>query len=351
MKILITAPSLETSRNVSGISSVVSQIVGRVGAAEFYHFAAGRRDGEKVGASWVFRQFSAVARFRREIPEKQIDIVHINTAFAALSIVRDYVLAKAATRPVLLHIHGGKFFTQKFGSRLLKWLTGKMLQQAKVVVVLSETERLFIEKHWRNLDVRVLENSVALGEVQAREAESGEKTIIFLGRIHEDKGLREIVNACRALKKENFEFRFKCFGAGDAAEKFVSEMSEILGEKFSFGGVVSGAEKWRQLSKSDVFLLPSYYEGLPVALLEAMAAGCVAVVSKVGSIGSVVTDGENGFLVEPRNAPQIVEKLKFLLSGETDWETLRKNARETIESKFNFKDYIEKLESIYKEIL
>jgi glycosyltransferase involved in cell wall biosynthesis len=350
MKILITAPSLETSRNVSGISSVVSRIIER-GSAEYHHFAAGRRDGEKIGASWFFRQILAPFRFRREIRDKKIDVVHINTALAPLSIMRDAALARAANRPLLLHLHGGKFFTQEFSSTFLKRLTGKMLREAKVVVVLSEIEKEFIETRWRNLDVRVLENAVALDEVQTRKAETREKTIIFLGRLHRDKGLREIVEACRVLKSENFQFQFKCYGAGDEKDFFVAEMTEILGEKFFYGGVASGAEKWLALAESDIFLLPSHYEGLPVALLEAMAAGVVPVASDIGSIGWVVEDGFNGFLIEPQNVVQIVEKLKSLLSDKTDWEILRFNARETIEEEFNLKDYIGQLENIYAELM
>jgi len=85
-------------------------------------------------------------------------------------------------------------------------------------------------------------------------------------------------------------------------------------------------------------------------MLEAMAAGCIPVVSKIGSINLVVKDGVNGFLIEPENVRQTVEKLKFLLSDKADWNNLRRNARKTVEEKFNLKDYIKKLEDIYAEI-
>ena len=152
-------------------------------------------------------------------------------------------------------------------------------------------------------------------------------------------------------KAENFNFQFNCFGAGALKDFFIAEMSQILGEKFYYGGVVSGAEKWKRLAESDIFLLPSRYgEGLPLAMLEAMAARCVVIASDVASVRAVIKDGENGLMVEPYNRAQVVEKLKFLLSGKADWESLQRKARATIEENFAITDYVKKLEKIYAEI-
>ncbi|MGI8642185.1 MAG: glycosyltransferase family 4 protein [Pyrinomonadaceae bacterium] len=353
MKILITAPSLEICQNVSGISSVVRRII-QHSRFDFEHFQAGRKDGEKANISWIFKQILSVPRFYRKIISEKIDIVHINTALNPLSILRDAAFVKMAClakRPILLHLHGGKFLAQEFENRFLVRIAEKMLKMASVVVVLSELEKEIIERRWQNLNVRVLENAVAPGKEVYGKRKTGEKTIIFLGRLHESKGLHEIVEVCRILKNENFKFRFNCFGAGDLKDYFVSEMTKILGEKFYYGGVVSGAEKEKALNEADIFLLPSRYgEGLPMAMLEAMAAKCVVVISEMASIGAVVKDGINGFTVEPQNVPQLVGKLKSLLANEKDWESLRKNARATIEKKFNLDDYIRKLENMYTEI-
>lgn len=199
--------------------------------------------------------------------------------------------------------------------------------------------------------MRVLENAVAIDELPERKSETSDKTIIFLGRLHEDKGLREIIEACRILKNENFQFNFKCYGAGDAKEFFITEMTKTLGDKFYYGGIAAGQEKRRAFAESDIFLLPSYYEGLPLAMLEAMAAGCVPVVSDVGSTGIVVKDGVNGFLIEPKNVPQLVEKLRLLISGRVDWDKMHQGARKTIEERFNLKNYMKKLEGIYAEMM
>jgi glycosyltransferase involved in cell wall biosynthesis len=354
MKVLITAPSLDENANVSGISTLVRQIIKR-GAADFCHFRAGKQDGEKTGGNWFLQQILLVPRFLQTIRREKIDIVHLNTAVVPLSIVRDFALAKAARiakRPVLLHLHGGRFLMNEFESRALALITEKMFRAASVIVVLSEHEKESLTRRWKNLDVRILPNAIATGEIPNIERKlNEEKTIIFLGRLHESKGLHEIIEACRILKNENFNFQFNCFGAGALKDFFVGEMTGILGDKFYFGGVAAGAEKWKQLAASDIFLLPSRHgEGLPMAMLEAMAAKCVVVAADVASVRAVIKDGENGFTVESYNTAQVIEKLKFLLSGEADWESLRREARSTVEEKFRIDDYVVRLQSLYAEI-
>ncbi|MEP6923736.1 MAG: glycosyltransferase family 4 protein [Pyrinomonadaceae bacterium] len=353
MKILITAPSLDEGENVSGISTLVHEII-KHGRCEFVHFSAGRKDSEKANIGWILRQIILPPHFFWKIFREKIDVVHINTTFVPLSIVRDAVLtatARLAGRTVLLHPHGGRFLIEEFESRLLAWIAEKMARMANRVLVLSELEKESLTRRWQNLDVSVLPNAIAIDAIPKIERENIEKTIIFFGRIHESKGLGEIIEACEIVKKEGFRFQFKCYGAGPLKDFFIAEMIRILGDKFYYGGVVSGAAKWRALVESHIFLLPSRYgEGLPLAMLEAMAAGCVVVVSEMASIGAVIESGVNGFLIEPRNVSQLVEKLKMLLSGKADLETIGLNARKTVEKKFNLRDYIKKLENIYAEI-
>lgn len=354
MKILITAPSLDETENVSGISTLVREIIAH-GTSEFSHFAAGRKDSEKAGVGWIFRQFILPAQFFWRIRREKPVLVHINTAFVPLSIMRDAALtfvSKILGVPVLLHPNGGRFLIEDFNNKFLESVAAKMLRASSKVLVLSEFEKENLVRRWKNLNIGILPNAIAVDKVPPVEKKAGEKTIIFFGRIHESKGLGEIIKACEILKKENFAFRFNCFGTGPEKDFFIAEMKRLLGEKFYYGGVISGNEKWLALAESDIFLLPSRYgEGLPLAMLEAMAARCVAVVADVASVRAVIEDGKNGFMVEPYNANQTAEKLGILLSGKADWQSLRAAARRTVEEKFSIGDYVEKLENLYAEIV
>lgn len=351
-KILITAPSLVEKENISGISTLVRQIIEKSNF-NFLHFAVGRKDSEKVNFFWMLKQFSLPLRFSRQISANKIDIVHINTAFATLSIVRDFVLvslAKFFGYAVLLHIHGGRFLTEKFESRILKYLAGEMLHIADKVLVMSEYEKQILLGYWKNLNIEILANAVDVDEIFEADKKSNLKTIIFFGRIHESKGLKEIIESCRILEAEGFNFQFKCYGTGIRKEFFIKEMKEVLGKKFSYEGIVSGDAKREALVKADIFLLPSYFEGLPVSMLEAMAAKCVIITSDVGSIKNVIEDGKNGFLIEPHNIRQIVQQLKNLLPEDQDLTDVKNNARKTIVENFSMRDYVVKLEKIYGEI-
>jgi glycosyltransferase involved in cell wall biosynthesis len=351
MKVLITAPSLDESENVSGISTMITSIIENAGC-EFKHFIAGRRDTDKIDLGWLMTQAKLPFAFRSAIARFKPDVVHINTAFEPRAIVRDLILAKAAgSRRPIVHVHGGRFVMQDFTNSTLAWMAEKLLRSAARVIVLSDTERDSLLNRNPDLKVTVLPNAVATAKFSSPERQPSERRIVYLGRIDPAKGIDDMREASRVLVEQGFKFSFACYGAGPEQERFPASMRQILGEYFYYGGVVSGDAKIKALTSADIFLMPSRFEGLPLALLEAMAAGCVPVVSDRGAIPSVVEDGRNGFLVEPGNLTQIVGRLKFLLSeGETGWNQLRDEARRTVRERFDIADYSERLRTIYREV-
>lgn len=353
MKIVITAPSLDEHRNVSGISTIVRQIM-EFSGHEYAHFKAGREDGENAGAVWLLKQAALPIRFFARILQEKPSLVHINTALTDLSIWRDAALTRAAKltgRPIVLAVHGGKFLMNDFESSQLERVTENMLRAAKAVIVYSDLERVEVERRWKGLNIKILPNAVPLPDITGNDRDNPKPVIIFFGRLHESKGLDEIVKACRSLRSSGFDFQFNCFGDGPSKEVFLGQMREVLGDRFYYGGVITSGEKWKQFAASDIFLLPSIYgEGLPMAILEAMASGCVVVASEMASVASVIDDGINGHLVEPRNTEQLVSRLKIVLGSRSDWKPIQDAAVKTVRERFAIPDYIEKLENIYREV-
>lgn len=353
MKILITAPSLNEDENVSGIASLVRGIIAR-GKNEYVHFAAGRRDGEGLGLRWFFKQAFMLPLYRRTVRRVLPDIVHVNTSFEPRSIIRDMVLAYATPKnvPVLLHIHGGRFLLEEFPDPTLAGRADLMLKTANKILVLSDAERASLLRRTPGLDIHVLPNAVSANDIPFIERSGGVKTILYFGRIDMRKGLPDIVNASRQLVERGSDFRFVCCGTGPDEHWFTTEMRRVLGERFEHCGVVKGEEKWRVFSSADIFLLPSTFEGLPIALLEAMAAGCIPVVTDVGAMAEAVEDGVTGFVVEPDNLEQLVDRLRDLLSkDESELAEMRKMARATIEENYDMANYVVRLEDLYASMI
>lgn len=349
MKVLITAPSLDEKDNVSGIATLVRDIIEH-GNSEYLHFTAGRKDEERLNLYWAMRQIFMPFRFAFALLKGQPAIVHINTAFTAKAIIRDAVMASTSQTfrvPVLLHIHGGEFLMNRFRSKIVSKIALLLLRASDEVIVLSNPEKTKILQLSPRSNVRVLPNAINTDAVSEKRPNRGERTIIYFGRLDKAKGLDDIVDVCESLDAGGIAFKFECYGNGPYKNTFTAAMGALLGKSFYYGGIASGAEKWSVLSNADIFLLPSAYEGLPLALLESMAAGCIPVVSSVGSIPLVIKEGYNGFLIQPGNIDQIFDKLKVLLSPTFRLDELAANARATIQKDFEVRRFVLDLEKIY----
>lgn len=350
MKIVITSPSFDAAENVSGISAYAAAVVSN-SKNEFVHFAAGKKDGERHGFTWAARQAGLPLRFFSMLRRERPDIVHINSAMEPRAVYRDVALALAAgffKIPCVLHLHGGRFFRETSKSSMFNAALKKLLGTVRKIVVLGDNERKALLRAAPKLDVAVLPNAIDLSLIPKTERRTNDvPVLLFFGRIDASKGLANIADACSTLMHQGFKFRFECFGNGPQKDEFNAAMTAALGERYHYGGVVSGREKWKVFFETDIFLLPSEYEGLPIALLEAMAAGCIPVVSAVGSIPDVVEDGRSGSLVKPGDAVQLTGRLKVLLSDKSGWAEMRENARGVVQTRFDIKDHIPKLEEIY----
>lgn len=129
--------------------------------------------------------------------------------------------------------------------------------------------------------------------------------------------------------------------------EYLPQFDQWLGDSFEYVGLVSGQTKCDFLRSLDAFVLPTYFEGLPMSLLESMSYGKAPIVTPVGSIPQVVRDGENGIFVKDHDVDSIVDAIKRLADDRALLIKLGEEARKTIFSQFSPKKYIEKLNDIY----
>lgn len=240
--------------------------------------------------------------------------------------------------------------TQKTQPLWMRLLLRISLSGKSPVIVLSPAEAEIIEKRIAGARIRTLPNCISLREAyEFKRDYSGDKMIrlLFMGRIESDKGLEFIYKALVSLKNKGLMFNFVVAGRGTGEDEYSGKFGELLGRNFEFHGVVTGDRKTELLKKSNVFLLPSFYEGLPMALLESMSFGLVPVVTNVGSVGQVVSDHKNGIFVADHSSAEI-ENAILELSGNTILRhSLSRNARNFIFNNFDPEIYIRKLNEIY----
>lgn len=356
MMIIITAPSLDPLENVSGISSVAQLIIDNNLSQKYIHFQIGKTDGEKSVIKRAFRLLEMVYSWIRLISNKKDIIIHYNFPLSNFSIIRDSFLiniAVAFRKKMVVHIHGGLYLTKEEPPFIFNWILKYTLSRDFPIIVLSEKEKDVLQRRYNCNRIIVLPNCVKL-ENNSRPKISSDSIhqldILFLGRISKDKGIDYILKSMLMLREKGYAFKLHFAGEEESKGEFIPLLKSQLGECFVYHGIVSGKSKGDLLRGMDVFLLPSFYEGLPMSLLESMSYSIVPVVTNVGSIGTVVKDRVNGLLIKDHDSQSIVDSIILLIENRNLRTRLSKNALQTIQDHFDIGNYVRQLNTIYQQI-
>jgi glycosyltransferase involved in cell wall biosynthesis len=251
---------------------------------------------------------------------------------------------------MIIHIHGGDYLMHKEKPLWMTQLLKIVLSGKNPVIVLSPLEKEVLQQYVNCKSIHVLPNCVALNKANEFDriySDNELLMLLFLGRISVEKGIDYIYLAMKSLKGKGIKFKFFMAGKGPAEELYKQRFNDLLGTDFEFKGVVSGDQKTHLLKKCNVFLLPSFFEGLPIALLESMSFGLVPIVTNVGSIINVVNDGINGMIVNSHSSEDIAFAVEKLSKEKEYLKELSINARQYIFSNFKPEAYISRLNEIY----
>ena len=193
--ILITAPSLDTKHNVSGISSITSFIISNNSNTAYTHFELGRKDDEKRNLVWVFRMINTTIRWMFIVASKKTTLIHFNFALSKASILRDAPLvlfAKLIRKKIIIHIHGGDYLANKKAPGWMKFILKRVFSKRSPVIVLSTVEQQIISEQYKTSNVHVLPNCVDLNEAKAFHRvynTAAMPNLLFIGRISTSKGI------------------------------------------------------------------------------------------------------------------------------------------------------------------
>jgi glycosyltransferase involved in cell wall biosynthesis len=353
--ILITSPSLDTTKNVSGISSLVSTIIA-ASNSRLIHFKLGSKDNEKKSFLWLLKQPLIYINALYVALFKKFGILHLNLGLEKMSIVRDFIVAflmkNIFRKKFVLHIHGGYYLMNKPKEKWVDRLLTFLFKHADSIIVLSEMEKEILTERYGNYTFHVLPNAVDFSAGAAFKRIASDKIrFVFLGRINSSKGIYIISEAFQYLRDYYDNFSFSIYGAGPELEGWLSKLDAYNGLNYKYEGVVGGEEKWQALYNADVFLLPSTHgEGMPIAMIEAMAAGTVPIVTNDASITAVVQNEENGFVISKNNPQELANAMQKIIDGKIAMAEVSQKATETIRVYFDISSYVKKLDSIYSSL-
>jgi glycosyltransferase involved in cell wall biosynthesis len=340
--VLLLAPHRS---GVSGVCTHLNQLLDSALGADFelVHFQVGS-EGRHEGflGRWLRLAVSPFTLFAT-ILFRQVSVVHVNTSMNARAYWRDllYVaIAKLLRARVLYQVHGGKLPHEFAGrSRRFTQFVRWTLHLPDVIVLLAQVEldayRIFIpDQH-----LVALPNAIdcrPFAQVPTvRSRVEYPLRLVYIGQIAREKGLYETFQGLRLATELGVDARLTVSGEG-AEQDRLRRYAQALGiaSRVAFIPPVTGAEKVRLLSTADALMMPSYSEGLPYSLLEAMAAGVPVIATPVGAIPDVVTHGIHGLIVPPRDGKAITEALVRLAGDREQLSWMSRACRKRVRAAF-----------------
>lgn len=199
-----------------------------------------------------------------------------------------------------------------------------------------ETKKMIAPK--KIMNSAAIENGVDDLLHEYKEVRVARNSFVFIGRVVKEKGIKELIDAFRIVEKETPGAILNIYGDGEDLEKY-RKMAED-DKKIHFYGQT--AEPLKALAENEVFVLPSYREGLSLSLLDAAMMGKKIIASDVDGNPEVVKDGKTGILVPAKNVKKLAEAMIYMLENKKEADEMAKNARTYYKENFDF-------EKIFKE--
>ena len=351
-KILIISPSTNVK---GGITTVIKGYLDSELSVKYIFFnVSTHQDG-----SFFVKLFTAIISLfvtLYHLLSKKIDIVHIHGSDTTSSL-RKYFLFKIVERfdcKVIYHFHGASFMEMypeknEWWKSRIKYL----FKNVDLIICLSDSWADQIKLIIPSAKTLVIENAVRLPSDyrEGGHQDGNQIRLLFLGLIGERKGVFDLLHVIKALNKKGYSIQLYIGGNGDVGRLKNEIISLDLEEKVFFLGWVGSEKKDSLFKNSDIYVLPSYGEGMPMSIIEAMSYGLPIVSTWVGGIPELVRDKETGFLIQPGDWDGLLDKIETLITDTDLRIQMGKSARQRIKDYYNLDFNIKKIDLLYQKLL
>jgi len=350
-KVLMIGTSRKTR---GGITTVVNgYLSSNIKDVFRIRYIATHRDGNYFVK--IIYALSGYANFLLSLLVIRPDIFHFHVASRA-SFYRKtplILLAYLLQKPIIYHLHGAEFmqFYNDESKTLKKFLIRSVLSKATVIIALSKQWRSNLLTIDETFPIQVLYNSIPIPDLEKGKDQDEKKKILFMGQLGKRKGVPELIAAAEKLSHFRVDFRIILCGDGNVPMWQEECSRKKLEDKFEFRGWVTGEEKDLLFKEADIYVLPSYNEGLPMSVLEAISYAIPVISTPIGGIPEAVVDGVNGFLVKPGDVESLAAKIGVLLEDDNLRKQFGEASRKIAEQKFDISITLRCLDEMYLKLV
>ncbi len=293
---------------------------------------------------------------------KKPDLVYLVIA-QNLAYLRDgtFILIASFFGRAKIVIHLRSSYFKKFYDRsgwFIKKFIDFTLSKVDSAIVLGNSLKPILNKWIR--DIKIVPNGTDFNPDISKKSFRGKKELIvgFLGNLYEFKGIFDLMEAAKIVTEDNTSIKF-IFGGpwpedkpGIKERAFKYIKSNKLEDRVLFKGLILRRDREMFYLNTDIFVLPSWSEGHPNVVLEAMAAACPVISTKdVGAISETVIDGKTGILVNKKSPRQIADAINYLIRNPAEMERMGRAGRLRFEKKYTLDKNIENLINVFNEII
>ena len=369
MKVLMASPFDVRGRYMGGIATVVNTVINHPDTLEKNDIDLVRfetcRVERKITEEGSFR-LSNIKNFLliyfdlfKEIRKNRPDILYYHTSIG-LALMKDLIAIRHAKKKtgikVIVHIHYADYEKILTGIRPFNWYIMESLRKyADRIVFLSErTAQSFVQHGISRENCSVIYNcstfDVSDEEIQNKWNTRNERIkLLFVGSLDQRKGILDILRCLSTIDKKNYILNVCGEFSDEKVQYEFKKYQEEFGEKIRFHGYVRGDNKKKIFLDSDVLILPSYGEGLPLVIMEAYRSGCAVLATNIGAIPEVLNE-ENGYLIQPGNQEQLMNALNCILNSVDEVrEKQKKNV--AISGNYTVDCFVDKVATVCKKTI
>jgi len=264
---------------------------------------------------------------------KDFAIDRIHAHFASTNAIRGMLIADFLKIPFSCTGHGSDILLYP------QTCLAEIIQNSKPFITISDYNKAYLQREYGEISdsIQVVRCGVDLCEFKPGKRKSNEiPSILSVTWLRKAKGVKYLIEAIEILKSRGFNFKSIIVGGGYLTQEIQSLITDKnLDSDVKLKGPLPHEAVIEMYNVADIFVLPSLSEGIPIALMEAMAMELPVIATDITGIPELVDDGKNGFLVRPGKPGEIAEQIDLLLNDEILRKQMGIKGREKVEQRFS----------------